>query len=226
MEAQELASRIKNKQGSYEEVIQWCEEHSDDMDLTDESQKYLYDTAIGFMMKNRISSLTENEAQVMIKYLSKSYLHEKGLDARTKIDVLSSEEFERKYPQTKGTKTNGMCKAKAGVTFELDYSPNVIENLRSGNANRFLDGLKTIYHEAAHVIQRSSISLEEINGEKVHYEASLYEVALENVARVADSKFYNSNYGQLLVENQANKVRFTKRLYGNKKICTPSSKII
>jgi len=215
METQELVGRIRNKQGSYDEVIQWCEENSNSIDLTDENQKYLYDTAVRFMMKYRMSSLTENEAQIMVKYLSTSYLHEKGLDTRTKIAVLSSEEFEKKYPKTKGTKTNGMCKTKAGVTFDLDYAPSVIENLRSGDSKRLLDGLKTIYHEAAHVIQQSTISLEEINGEAVHYESSLYEVALENVARVADSKFYNSNYGQLLVENQANRVRFTKRLYGD-----------
>jgi hypothetical protein len=108
-----------------------------------------------------------------------------------------------------------MCTTLKGTRFILDYSPNVLENLTSGNINKFLDGLKTLYHETAHVIQESSISLTEIHGEKVHYTASLYEIALENVARKADPKFYNENYDKLVLENQANKVRSYKRIFSN-----------
>ena len=100
-----------------------------------------------------------------------------------------------------------MCRELKGTQFELDYSPNVLQLVRSGDINKFLDGLRIIYHETAHVIQKSSIELSEINGKKVSYTESMFEIALENVAEVADKQFYQANYSNLVLENQANKVR-------------------
>ena len=53
------------------------------------------------------------------------------------------EEFIKRH---KSDKFNGMCTTLKGTRFILDYSPNVIEGLMSGNRDKFLDALKTIYH--------------------------------------------------------------------------------
>lgn len=212
MDANELAEKLRNKNSSYEEVFQWCEQNIDSIDLNDENQQYLYDTIISYMMKSRINHLSTNEASLMVKYLSKSYIHEKGLDDRIKVDVLDKETFMAKY---KDEEIRAMCRTLKGTRFTLDYSDYVLQDLMSGNINRFLDGLKTIYHETAHVIQESCIALTEINGEKVHYSASLYQIALENTTRKADPQFYKLNYDKLVLENQANKVRINKRLFSN-----------
>lgn len=126
------------------------------------------------------------------------------MDDRITVNVLDWENFIKRH---KSDKLNGMCTTLKGTRFILDYSPNVIEGLMSGNRDKFMDALKTIYHETAHVIQESSIALPEINGRKVHYVSSLYEIALENTAKKADSKFYDENYSNLVLENQANKIR-------------------
>ncbi len=223
MDAHELAEKIRNKQGTYDELLQWCEETVDNIDLNNPDFQYLYDRAIRFMMQGRINNLSENEATIMIKYLSKSYMHEKGLDNRITVNVLDWENFTKKHKSDKG---NAICIILKGIRFILDYSPKVIEGLISGNKNKFLDALKTIYHETAHVIQESSIALPEINGKKVHYVSSLYEIALENTARAADPKFYAENYSKLVLENQANKVRTNKRLFSHFKICPSIKKML
>lgn len=217
MNEHELAEKIKNKQASYEDVFRWCEENIDSVDFSNSDQISVYDSAIRFMMNGRITQLTENEATVMIKYLSKSYLNEKGLNDRVTVNVLDWEKFLKIH---KSDKLNAMCSTLKDTKFILDYSPNVIKGLMSGDSNKFMDALKTIYHETAHVIQESSIALSEINGKKVSYTASMYEIALENTARKADPKFYDENYENLLLENQANKVRIDKGVFSNFKICT------
>ena len=217
MNAHELAEKIRNKQGTYDELLKWCEKTVDNMDLNDPDYQYLYDRAISFMMQSRILNLTEKEATIITKYLSLSYLHEKGLDARVTVNMLDWENFVKRH---KSDKLNGMCTTLKDTHFILDYSPNVIEGLMSSDGNKVLEALKVIYHETAHVIQESSIALTEINGKKVHYTSSLYEIALENTARKADSKFYDENYRNLVLENQANKVRTYKRLSSYFKICT------
>lgn len=219
----ELAEKIRNKQASYEDVFKWCEENVDTVDFSNSDQMLVYDSAIRFMMNSRITRLTENEATVMIKYLSKSYLNEKGLSDRATVHVLDWETFIKRH---KSDQLNAMCSTLKGTRFIVDYSPNVIKGLTSNNTNKFLDSLKTIYHEIAHVIQESSIKLPEINGNKVHYIASLYEIALENTARIADTKFYEENYSKLVLENQANRVRINKRISSYKKICTTIKKIL
>lgn len=179
------------------------------MDLNNKDEQFLYDYAMKFMMQSRINKLDEKEATIMVKYLSQAYMHEKGLDGRVKISVLDKEKFSEKYADAE--RLNAMCrKLKGDVKFELDYSPKVLENIRSGNINKFLDGLKTVYHETAHVIQESTIELKEINGREVHYTASMFQIALENVARIADRNFYDENYDNLVLENQANKVGLIK----------------
>lgn len=223
MDAHELAEKLRNKQGTYDELLQWCEETVDNMDLNNPDCQYLYDRAIRFMMQGRITNLSEKEATIMTKYLSKSYMHEKGLDDRITVNVLDWENFIKRH---KSDKLNGMCTTLKGTRFILDYSPSVIEGLMSGNRDKFMDALKTIYHETAHVIQESSIALPEINGKKVHYVSSLYEIALENTARKADSKFYDENYSNLVLENQANKIRTNKSLFSHFKICPSIKKIL
>ena len=215
MDTNEIAQKIRNKQGNYEELLKWCEEHIDKIDLNDKNQQFLYDYAMKFMMQSRINHLDEKEATIMIKYLSQSYMHEKGLDGRVKISVLDKEQFSKKYRSDE--KLNAMCRELKGTQFELDYSPNVLQLVRSGNIHKFLDGLRIIYHETAHVIQKSSIELSEINGKKVSYTESMFEIALENVAEVADKQFYQANYSNLVLENQANKVGLIKGYLAIKK---------
>lgn len=223
MEAHELVEKVKNKQVNDDEVIQWCEENLENINLNNAEHVFLYDRAIKIMMQCRINRLTDSEATIMIKYLSQSYLHEKGLDDRIKISVLDKEQFLGKY---KSDKVNAMCRVLKGTKFELDYSPNVIEYLKSEDRDKFLDGLRITYHEAAHVLQECSIALPEINGEKVPYTASMFQIAQENVARVADSKFYHENYDNLVLENQANKVRLNKGIFRNSKVCPTAIEIL
>lgn len=206
MDAKELVKDIKNKQANDDEVIEWCEQHVENIDFDNSDDVEIYDRAIRIMMQCRINRLTENEAKVMIKYLSKAYMNEKGLADRVKISILSEEQFDEKY---NGSKANAMCKHFFKETkFELDYSPNVMKYIRSGNINGFLDGLRIVYHETAHVIQNCLISLPEISGKKVEYTVSMFQIAQEEIARKADPNFYEENYSKLLLENQANKVRF------------------
>lgn len=205
MDTKEFMENIKSKQANDDEIIKWCEENIDDIDLANRDNVEIYDKAIKIMMQRRINRLTENEAKLMIKYLSKSYMHEKGLEDRVKIAVLSKEEFDEKY---NGSKANAKCKHFFKDTkFELDYSPNVMKRIRSGNTASFLDGLRIVYHETAHVIQNCLVRLPEINGKSVEYTASMFQIAQEEIAREADPKFYEENYSRLLLENQANSVR-------------------
>ena len=75
--------------------------------------QYLYDRAIRYMMQGRITNLTEKEATIMTKYLSKSYMHEKGLDDRITVNVLDWENFIKRH---KSDKLNGMCTTLSGRT--------------------------------------------------------------------------------------------------------------
>ena len=99
MEAHEIVEKIRSKKADYKEVFQWCEENVDSIYFGNQEHQILCDAAIKYMMQSRINSLSETEAVVMVKYLAKSYIHEKGLDDRIKISVLDREQFFQKHKE-------------------------------------------------------------------------------------------------------------------------------
>ena len=115
------------------------------------------------------------------------------------VKVLSQEEYSEEFGDT----SQAMCTNHGDETYTVTYSPAVIDNLISNTHEGFLRGLQTVYHEIVHTQQNT---LMRQSGKKQTLSKSLYLMALETIARKEDPKFYQEFYGNLLKENQAQKI--------------------
>ena len=199
MEAHELAEKFRNtKQSkeSFEEIIAWCSENADRMNLSDPDQDFLYRMSTKYIMSSqKVSHLDKKDATVLIHYLSKTFAKRLGIDEQITVKILED------------GKAN--CLETSEGISEIEYTSEVIDNLTSNNTEKLLRGLQTIFHEVVHAKQNKVISqsLETSSPTK-----NTWVMALEKVARKANSKFYNANYTHLFRENQAEKLGLQEAL--------------
>ena len=204
MEAHELAEKFRNNtrtEASYQEVVKWCSENTNKLDLQDKDQQYLYEMSTRYLMKYRIGKWSKDDATVIINYLAKKSAWKLGIDENIAVSILE----ESDYKEVHGS-SDAVCINNGDDTFSISYSPRVIENLLSNNYDQFLRGMQTIFHEVVHTQQNSVIQRENIKGVDIPKTKTIYIMALETIARKYDSKFYNENYSHLLKENHAEKI--------------------
>ena len=206
MDANELAIKFKGKstrtEADYQEVVKWCSENCDKLDLRDEDQRYLYEIATKYLMKFRIGKWDKSDARVIVTYLAKKSAWKLGIDENITVKILD----EAEYKEVHGDSSNAVCVNNGDDTFNISYSPRVIDNLLSNNYDQFLRGMQTIFHEVVHAKQNSAIQRANIQGVDIPKNKTLYIMALETIARKFDPKFYNSNYSHLLKESHAEKI--------------------
>ena len=76
MEAHELVEKFKNNaktESSYQEVIKYCGENAEKLDLSNEDQQYLFEIATRYLMKIKIGHWNQTDAKLIINYFAKTY---------------------------------------------------------------------------------------------------------------------------------------------------------
>lgn len=205
MEAHELTEKFKNTKQSkenLEEIISWCIENNNNINLQDKNQHYLYNMSIKYLMKYKIGNWNKNDASIIIHYLAKKFAWDLGIDENITIKILD----ETEYKQIHDDYSSAICVNNEDNTFNISYSPKVTENLLSNNHNKFLRGLQTIFHEIVHALQNSIIQKSNIQGVNSPKTKTSYIMALETIARKHSPDFYKKNYNKLLKENHAEKI--------------------
>lgn len=205
MEAHELAEKFRNNtktEASYQDIVKWCGENAKDLDLTDKDQQYLYEMATRYLMKYKIGKWNKDEANVVINYLAKKSAWQLGIDENVTVKILE----EAEYKQTHGDDSSAICVNNGDNTFNISYSPTVVNNLLSNNYDQFLRGMQTIFHEVVHAQQNSVIQRENIKGVDIPKTKTIYIMALETIARKYNPQFYKENYSHLIKENHAEKI--------------------
>lgn len=199
MEAKEIYERVKSGKATYEELLAWCSENKERMNLEDSYEKRLYDTLVRHSMKTRIGKLTKEEAAIYVHFFAKKMATDLGLDEVANIKVLEADEY-KEYDEDD---SQGICISRNDGTYDVAYNISKIsEKLMSNNKHDILIGLQTIFHEMRHVTQNVAISL---NSDKL-YKKSIYIMTLETILRKVSPKFYKENYQHLIKENDAEKV--------------------
>lgn len=204
MEAHELSEKLKNNkktEATYQEVVKWCSENSDKLDLEDKDQKYLYELSTRYLMNDRIGKWNKEEAILIINYLAKNSAWKLGIDENITVKILEESEYKETY-----SNSYAVCVNNGDDTFNISYSPKVLENMLSNNYDQFLKGLQTVFHEVVHAQQNSVIQRTNIKEVDIPKTKTIYIMALETIARKHDPKFYNENYSYLLKENHAEKI--------------------
>ena len=207
MDAKELASKIKNnttEEAIYvEDLIKWCNENAEKIDLSNPNEKFLCEKATKFLMENKEKrKWSKDDAKFITCFLAKKDIKQLKLEQNVEIGILDEEEFKKKY----GDRATAVCIPQKEDYSKICYSPKVIKYLISDNKGEFLRGLQTIYHEIRHAQQNKSISREtREDGSLLTKNKERYLSALETVARKLDEPFYKKNYYHLLKENDAEK---------------------
>lgn len=212
MDTNELANKLRsnpNNESLYiEDVIKWCDENAEKLNLSNQDETFLCEKATKYLMKNKEQrKWNKEDAKFVTSFLANKAIKKLNHDEYVKITFLEKDEYTRIY----GDNSRGICVPKMDDSFDIAYSPDVIEDLTSNNKNKFLNGLQTIYHEIRHVSQSKSICNEKgENGQELPKNKERYLTALETVARLKsienrNDKFYKENYHRLLKENDANK---------------------
>ena len=199
--AEKLKEKIKNKQASketFEELVEWCSSNLDKIDLSNPEQLYIYTHAANYLMKqDQVLEWDEKDAKVIITFLAKNALINFKLDDKTRVEILSREEFEsRGHSEASGA----VCVNNGNNTYSIEYSPNVVDSLLSRDTGKILRGFQTIFHEVVHALQNSTMQKEEVKG------AEVYLMAMESLARKQSPEIYAANYAHLLKENHAEKL--------------------
>lgn len=199
MEAKELFEKLKNGQASYEDLLKWCIENKEQMDLNEYYSGRLYNTMVKHSMQTRIGNLSKDEADLYIRYFSNRMAKDLKVDKKVVIEVLETE----KYQERDKDNSQGICIPNDDGTYTVSYNISKLgKALMSKDKYEFLFGLQTIFHEMRHVTQNTAISIDS----KRLYKKSLYIMAMETVTRKISPKFYKDNYSHLFKENDANKV--------------------
>ena len=200
MQAHELAEKFKNakpSRESFEEIVAWCNENADKLDLLDKDQKYLYEMSTRYLMKIKIGNWNKNDAKVIINYFAKSYTNNYGIDNDVVVKILENPEYMERFNDN----SNAKCVSYGNGKSEVVYSSKVVDNLTSEDTLKFVRGLQTVFHEVVHSKQYSEIYRP--NNGNNQYNGNLYKIALETIMRKAYPKFYKENYTNLMMEYQA-----------------------
>ena len=207
MDANELVNKLRsnpNNESSYiEDVIKWCDENAEKLNLSNPGEMFLCEKATRYLMENKVKrSWSKEDAKYVVNFLAKKTMRELNLNENVEIHVLEEDEYIKLY----GEQSLGICVPKGNDYFNVSYSPNVIKYLTSNNKGQFLHGLQIVFHEIRHVHQNKSIKNEtREDGTELPKSKERYLSVLETLARRQDSKFYKKNYRQLLKENDADK---------------------
>ncbi len=199
MEAHTLVEKFRNtKQSreSFEEIIAWCNENVDKLDLSDKDHQYLYEMSARYILSNnKLGKLNKEDANVLIHYFSKKFAKVLGINEAITVKIVE--------------KGNANCLETSDGISQIEYSSKVVDDLMSNNTETLLRGLQTIFHEVVHAKQNKVISqsLESSNPSK-----NTYIMALEKIARKQRPKFYDANYTHLFRENQAEKIGLQEAL--------------
>ena len=212
MDANELVDKLRsnpNNELSYiEDVIKWCNENAENLNLSNPDELFLCEKATKYLMENKEKRAWSNEdAKYVVNFFAKKTTKQLNLNENVEIHVLEEDEYIKLY----GEQSSGICVPKGNDYFNVSYSPNVIKYLTSEDKGQFLHGLQIVFHEIRHVQQNKSIKNEtRDDGTKLPRNKERYLSALETLARKQDSKFYEKNYRQLLKENDADKYGLIK----------------
>ena len=96
MDTKEIYDKLKRGQVSYDELLNWCNENKDKMNLNDSYESSLYNTLINYSMKNRIGKLNREEASIYLKFFAKKTAKDLRLDKKVVIEVLDAESYKKR----------------------------------------------------------------------------------------------------------------------------------
>ncbi len=204
MDAHEFADDVKKgklTKETFEKIIKWCEENTSTLQPNDKDQTWLYEMATSYLMKYKIGKWNKDEASMLITYLAKESARKFGISENVDVKIFEREEYEKIY----GKSSMGICTNNGDNTFNISYSPIVVDNLLSNDYDKFLRGMQTIFHEVTHAVQNSVIQRKEIQGTNTPKTKNSYIMALETIARKFDPNFYKKYYTHLIKENHAEK---------------------
>ena len=212
MEAHELVENLKNNPNNeelnIEEVIKWCDEHAEKLNLLDSDEMFLCEKATKYLMENKEKrAWSKDDAKYVANFLARKTIKNLNLDKNSEVHVLEENEYLKLY----GQGSSGICVPEGDDYFKVSYSPDVIKYLTSEDKGQFLHGLQIVFHEIRHVQQNKSIhNITNDDRTELSKNKERYLSALETIARKQDSKFYEKNYRQLLKENDADKYGLIK----------------
>lgn len=200
MNVQELIEKIKSNQASYDELLKWCSENKDTMNLKDYNEFRLYNALINELFQFRIGKMNREETSIFIKFFATKLACELKIDDKVSIEVLDKEKYKEQFKGNIKDTAQGICVHNEDGTHTVTYNVSEIEkNINGGTNIKLLAGLQTVFHEIRHAFQNVAISQDGI------YNKSLYIMAMESVIKANNSKFYEENYDNLLLENDADK---------------------
>lgn len=200
MDAHELAEKLRNTQPKtvevFEEVVKWCSDNEDNLNISDSDQKYLYTMATKYLMQIKIGRWNDDDAKMIIKFFAKSYAREYGIEEKITIEILQLPEYQERFKDLSNARCINMGDGNSCVV----YSGNVVDNLKSNDTVRFLRGLQTVFHEVVHSRQYNDLYAK---AKESDYDGDMYKMALETIVHRVSPQFYQKNYTSQVREYQA-----------------------
>ena len=200
MDAHELAEKLRNTQPKtvevFEEVVKWCSDNADNLNIGDSDQKYLYTMATKYLMQIKIGRWNDDDAKIIIEFFAKSYAREYGIEEKITIEILQLPEYQERFKDSSNAKCINMGDGYSCVV----YSGNVVDNLKSNDTIRVIRGLQTVFHEVVHSRQYNDLYAK---AKESDYDGDMYKMALETIVHRVSPQFYQKNYTSQVREYQA-----------------------
>lgn len=195
MDAKEILKQLRDGKINYNDLLKWCDENKDNMNLKDKNVYNIYNTIINYAMRVKKDTLNKTEASIFIYFLARKNIIDLGIDKNVSVEVLEQPEYEKRY----GKRSEASCVPEKNNRYKVVYSQFVVKKLMSSNKDEILCGMQTIFHEVRHVVQNMAMKIDSIR----LYKKCVYVMTLETITRNVSPKFYYDNYNHLLKENDA-----------------------
>ena len=185
-------------------IVAFCEANIDEMNLHNNIDNKLLSYASLYLMKN-LGNLNENDGMFLTKYLARVCARRLGIEENVEIEILEQTVFDEKSKECMQNLDSPMrAWHKYDIetqTSKVTYSTNyVAKQLTSRKTKDIIDALITIGHELAHAYQDTFIFG---NGKFETLDREKYIMTLEKLTDVMNKEFYQKNYANLYIENQA-----------------------
>ena len=98
MDARELANKLRNSPNNeslyIEDVIKWCDENAESLNLSNPDEEFLCEKATKHLMERKENRAWSNDdAKYITIFLAKKTLKELNLDQTTDVQILNEAEY-------------------------------------------------------------------------------------------------------------------------------------
>lgn len=177
----------QNENTDYKKLLKYCYEHATKINLSNQNDVKIYDTALAYLMSTKFSNWTKEDVLIILCFLTQKTIIDNNLNCRVSVNMLDEDNY-RTNPSRYERNNN--------ESISYIIYPKVMFSKLEGSPSFY--GIQSIFKEISFVMIDKSLQ------EKQEFNKHMYIMALENILRQINPNLYYQLSNNLFRESQAN----------------------